>query len=57
MYTIHYCDHDEHEDPEYQELCTRVNAFILTPRPETIIYENKIFLTEKICHKYQPIVD
>ena len=35
----------------------RVENYMLTPRPESIIYTNNAFLTEKIRQKYQPWID
>ena len=56
------CDCDEHEvsyyhDPEYLELHAKVEAFMLKPRPETIIYTNGAFISETIQLKYQPLID
>lgn len=56
------CECDEHEvsyyhDPEYLELRAKVEAFMLKPRPETIIYTNNVFISETIQNKYQPLID
>ena len=56
------CDCDEHEvsyyeDPEYLELNAKVEAFMLKPRPETIIYTSGAFISETIQLKYQPLID